>query len=39
MRREYLTQEELMSHLRREGIDDPRRVKFGYVDGKEGSPS
>ena len=36
MRREYLTEDELMSHLRMEGLDDIQRVKSARVesDGK-----
>lgn len=33
MRREFLTEDELMSSLRREGIDDLARVKRAYLDG------
>lgn len=34
MRREYLTEEELMSVLRREGIDDPAQVKSASVESE-----
>jgi len=34
MRREYLTEEELMSHLRGQGIDDLRDVRAAYVEGE-----
>jgi uncharacterized membrane protein YcaP (DUF421 family) len=34
MRREYVTEVELMIHLRREGIEDPKEVKAAYVEGK-----
>lgn len=34
MRREFLTEEELMSHLREQGIDDVRKVKAAYVEGE-----
>ena len=34
MRREYVTEEELMTHLRREGIDDPKEVKSAFIEGK-----
>src|SRR5690554_3021626 len=33
MRREYLTQEELMDHLRLEGIEEIGEVKSAYVEG------
>ena len=33
MRREFLTEEELMEHLRREGIEDVKDVKSAYVEG------
>lgn len=33
MRREFLTEEELMEHLRREGIEDIKEIKFAYVEG------
>lgn len=32
MRREYLTEEELMSHLRMEGIDGPESVKSAHIE-------
>lgn len=32
MRREFLTEEELLEHLRREGIEDIKDVKFAYVE-------
>ena len=34
MRREFLTEEELMSHLREQGIDDVEDVKAAYVEGE-----
>ena len=34
MRREFITEEELMSHLRECGIDDLRDVKSAYVEGE-----
>lgn len=34
MRREYLTEEELMEHLRKEGIDDINDVKTAHVEGE-----
>lgn len=34
MRREFLTREELMDHLRRCGIDDLAEVKAAYVEGE-----
>lgn len=34
MRREYLTEEELMEHLRKEGIDNLNDVKAAYVEGE-----
>lgn len=34
MRREYLTEEELMEHLRKEGIDDVGKVKAAFVEGE-----
>lgn len=34
MRREYLTEEELMTHLRQEGIDDLAEVKTACVEGE-----
>jgi uncharacterized membrane protein YcaP (DUF421 family) len=34
MRREYLTEDELMSFLRRQGIEDPSRVKAAWVEGE-----
>lgn len=33
MRREYLTEEELMDHLRIEGVDDIKKVKSAFVEG------
>jgi uncharacterized membrane protein YcaP (DUF421 family) len=33
MRRELVTDEELMSLLRTQGIDDPRQVKAAYIEG------
>jgi uncharacterized membrane protein YcaP (DUF421 family) len=33
MRREFLTEEELMEHLRREGIEDLMDIKSAYVEG------
>jgi uncharacterized membrane protein YcaP (DUF421 family) len=33
MRRELVTMDELMSHLREQGIDDVSRVKRAYVEG------
>jgi uncharacterized membrane protein YcaP (DUF421 family) len=33
MRREYLTEDELMSHLREQGIDRVERVKLACVEG------
>lgn len=32
MRREFLTEEELLEHLRREGIEDIKDVRFAYVE-------
>lgn len=32
MRREFLTEEELMEHLRREGIEDVRDIKAAHVE-------
>jgi len=34
MRREFLTEEELMSHLRKNDIDDLSEVKCAYVEGE-----
>lgn len=34
MRREYLTEEELMSSLRQQGIDDIRQVKAAFIEGE-----
>jgi uncharacterized membrane protein YcaP (DUF421 family) len=34
MRRELLTEEELMSHIREQGIDDISEVKVAYVEGE-----
>ena len=34
MRREFLTEEELMSHLREQGIDDVSDVKAAYVESE-----
>ena len=34
MRREYLTEEELMTHLRKQGIEDLNDVKAAYVEGE-----
>src|SRR5690625_3811326 len=34
MRREFLTEEELISHLREQGIDDVRNVKMAHIDGE-----
>lgn len=34
MRREFLTEEELMSYLRQQGIDDVKDVKSAYVEGE-----
>jgi uncharacterized membrane protein YcaP (DUF421 family) len=34
VRREYLTEEELMAHLRQEGIDSLDDVKAAYVEGE-----
>lgn len=34
MRREFLTEEELMSHLREMGIDDVKDVKAAYIEGE-----
>ncbi len=33
MRREFLTEEELLDHLRRKSIDDIREVRAAYVEG------
>ncbi|MGF9763171.1 YetF domain-containing protein [Microvirga sp. 0TCS3.31] len=33
MRREFLTEEELMSHLREEGIGDVKEVKSAHIEG------
>lgn len=33
MRREYLTEEELLSHLREEGIDQVEKVKSARIEG------
>jgi uncharacterized membrane protein YcaP (DUF421 family) len=33
MRREFLTKEELLSHLREQGIDDVHDVKTAYLEG------
>jgi uncharacterized membrane protein YcaP (DUF421 family) len=33
MRRELVTEEELMSHLREEGIEDIKQVKSAHVEG------
>jgi len=33
MRRELITDEELMSLLRSQGIDDPKQVKSAYIEG------
>lgn len=32
MRREYLTEEELINHLRKEGIEDVQDVKTAYIE-------
>lgn len=34
LRREYITEEELMTHLRRQGIDTIKSVKAAYIDGE-----
>lgn len=34
MRREFLTEEELMSYLRQQGIDDVKNVKSAHVEGE-----
>lgn len=34
MRREYLTEEELMSSLRQQGIGDIRQVKAAFIEGE-----
>ena len=34
MRREFITEEELVSHLRQLGIDDVQDVKAAYVEGE-----
>lgn len=34
LRQEFLTEEELMSHLRREGIDDIKDVKAAFVESE-----
>ena len=34
MRREFITEEELISHLREQGIDDIKNVKSAYVEGE-----
>lgn len=34
MRREFITEEELMGHLREHGIDDINDVKVAYVEGE-----
>lgn len=34
MRREFLTEEELMSYLRQQGIDDLKEVKAAFVEGE-----
>ncbi|WP_176736363.1 DUF421 domain-containing protein [Oligoflexus tunisiensis] len=34
MRREFLTEDELMEHLRLQGIDDLKEVKAAYVEGE-----
>ena len=34
MRREFLTEEELVSHLREQGIEDVQDVKAAYVEGE-----
>lgn len=34
MRREFLTEDELMDHLRRQGIDDLQDVKTAFVEGE-----
>lgn len=34
MRREFLTEEELMGHLREQGIEDVKDVKAAYVEGE-----
>lgn len=34
MRREFLTEEELISHLREQGIDDVRNVKMAHIEGE-----
>jgi len=34
MRREFLTEKELMSHLRRQGIEKVEDVKSAYIEGK-----
>ncbi len=33
MRREFVTEEELMSYLHQEGIEDVREVKSAYIEG------
>ncbi|WP_170866186.1 DUF421 domain-containing protein [Pontibacter flavimaris] len=33
MRREFLTEEELLEHVRREGIEDVKDIKSAYVEG------
>jgi uncharacterized membrane protein YcaP (DUF421 family) len=34
MRWEYPTEEELMGHLRQQGIDDVRDVKAAFIEGE-----
>lgn len=34
MRREYLTEEELMSYLRQEGIDELAQVRAAFIEGE-----
>lgn len=34
MRREFVTKEELLSHLREQGVDDVRDVKAAYIEGE-----
>ena len=33
MRREFLTEDELMEHLRREGIEDLKDIKAAFIEG------
>lgn len=34
MRTEFITEEELISHLRHQGIDEVSKVKAAYVEGE-----